>query len=208
MQQQPTASQHIDRRVLRTRKAINNAFDKLIAEKSIDKITVSAIAREADIDRKTFYLHYKSVNDLVSRKTGEILERIADVLVKAGENTTPMERVHISLTELNKILTEKLDLYSNLALSLSTDQVFEYFVRAAEPSMMQPGFVPQSIIGKPGLMHQQFFLAGALSLYTIWLRSDHEQPIETVSNAIEESIATIHVEGAPQYRLGERTPHF
>lgn len=29
------------------------------------KITIASVAREADIDRKTFYLHYRSVSDLV-----------------------------------------------------------------------------------------------------------------------------------------------
>ena len=46
----------VDRRVLRTRKAIHTAFIELLAEVDFDKITITALAKRADIDRKTFIL--------------------------------------------------------------------------------------------------------------------------------------------------------
>ena len=69
----------VDRRVVRTRKAIRKAFMRLIQETDYQKITITAIAREADIDRKTFYLHYRSVEDL----TDEIIQDEADRIAKA-----------------------------------------------------------------------------------------------------------------------------
>ena len=50
-----------DRRVLRTKKAIQNAYLDLLKKKGTEKITISDIAREADIDRKTFYLHLSAL---------------------------------------------------------------------------------------------------------------------------------------------------
>ena len=47
------------------RKAIREAFFKLMENQDYHKITIASVAREADIDRKTFYLHYRSVSDLV-----------------------------------------------------------------------------------------------------------------------------------------------
>ena len=47
-----------DRRVRKTKKAIQEAYFKLLEKKKTEKITVAEITREADIDRKTFYLHY------------------------------------------------------------------------------------------------------------------------------------------------------
>lgn len=40
----------VDRRVARTRKAILAAFEKLLEKKDLSEITISSIAREADID--------------------------------------------------------------------------------------------------------------------------------------------------------------
>ena len=48
--------------------------------KGTEKITISDIAREADIDRKTFYLHYDSTEDIIreyaEEKTRELLTRL------------------------------------------------------------------------------------------------------------------------------------
>lgn len=54
-----------DRRVVRTRAAVVAAFDTLLMEKEASQITVTDIAREANIDRKTFYAHFGSVDRLV-----------------------------------------------------------------------------------------------------------------------------------------------
>ena len=91
----------VDRRIVRTRKAIMDAFDQLAAEKSIDKITVSAIVRIADIDRKTFYLHYSSINDLLDKKAECYLTRVfSATMERAGNDATPQLRLHILLDEV------------------------------------------------------------------------------------------------------------
>jgi len=41
------------------------AFRKLMAKLSFEKITVKALAEEANINRKTFYLHYDTMDDLL-----------------------------------------------------------------------------------------------------------------------------------------------
>ena len=69
-----------DRRVRKTKKAIQEAYFRLLEKKRTEKITVAEITREADIDRKTFYLHYTSVQDLIREfteaKTKDILKRL------------------------------------------------------------------------------------------------------------------------------------
>ena len=43
----------VDRRVLKTKRAIRNAFAKLMAEKDINDITIIELAETADINRKS-----------------------------------------------------------------------------------------------------------------------------------------------------------
>lgn len=57
-----------DRRVIRTRSAIRKAFTDLLAETAYNKITITALAKRADVDRKTFYTHYSSVDNLLERR--------------------------------------------------------------------------------------------------------------------------------------------
>ena len=47
-----TSKPRIDRRIVRSRTAILSAFERLLMEKPLADITVSAIAREANVDRK------------------------------------------------------------------------------------------------------------------------------------------------------------
>jgi len=54
-------SDNYDRRQIKTKKAIIGAFFTLLQEKNISKITITELAKIANIDRKTFYLHYEAL---------------------------------------------------------------------------------------------------------------------------------------------------
>lgn len=49
----------MDRRIRRTRTAVFNAVLDLMVEKDTSKITVLELCKRADINKSTFYLHYK-----------------------------------------------------------------------------------------------------------------------------------------------------
>ena len=55
----------MDPRVKRTRNAMRTAFLQMCTEKPYDQINVSDLAKTAGINRKTFYLHYSELDDLM-----------------------------------------------------------------------------------------------------------------------------------------------
>lgn len=55
----------MDRRVTKTKAAIQKAFFTLLEDHEYSEITVTALAREANIDRKTFYTHYRTLDDVL-----------------------------------------------------------------------------------------------------------------------------------------------
>ena len=55
----------IDRRKLKTKSAIEKTFLELMLQKGFDNITVKEITEKTNIVRKTFYLHYKDIFDLL-----------------------------------------------------------------------------------------------------------------------------------------------
>jgi AcrR family transcriptional regulator len=69
---------HEDLRILRTREAINKTFTEMLLKMSYDNITVKELAKQANINRKTFYLHYDSLDDLLE----ELQQKIADEFVQ------------------------------------------------------------------------------------------------------------------------------
>lgn len=67
-----------DIRVIKTRRAIKAAFAALIEEKDLEKITVSELANRAEINKGTFYLHYKDIYDLHYSYMSDIIEDFLD----------------------------------------------------------------------------------------------------------------------------------
>lgn len=63
---------------LTTKKAIAYTFKDLLKEKSFSKITVNDIAKRCDINRQTFYYHFKDIRDLVEWICIEEVDRILD----------------------------------------------------------------------------------------------------------------------------------
>lgn len=55
----------VNRRVQFTKTALRDAMIELICEKPLTSITVKDVCARADINRSTFYLHYKDVDSLL-----------------------------------------------------------------------------------------------------------------------------------------------
>lgn len=62
-----------DLRTKRTRASIRSAFLTLRAKKPLEKITVKELAELAQINKATFYLHYRDIYDLSDQIENEIL---------------------------------------------------------------------------------------------------------------------------------------
>ena len=67
-----------DLRVSRTLKAIRSAFYDLVLTKDYSDISITELTDRAEINRKTFYLHYSSLEDLVKEVEQEIVENILE----------------------------------------------------------------------------------------------------------------------------------
>ena len=62
-----------DLRVRKTREAIRRVFEEMICEMDYEAITVKELADRALINRKTFYLHYETMDDLLEELQDEIV---------------------------------------------------------------------------------------------------------------------------------------
>ena len=69
------------RRVARTKAAIEDAFVQLVLEQGYDQVAVEDIAERADLARATFYAHYPNKEavflSVSSRLTEDLMSRIA-----------------------------------------------------------------------------------------------------------------------------------
>ena len=70
----------MDARVRYTKKVIRQEFLKLLQEKPMDQITVTAICQNAQINRATFYKYYKNPVDLLKQLEQEQLDKLYEKL--------------------------------------------------------------------------------------------------------------------------------
>ena len=73
----------VDRRITRTRISIRNALVALIEEKGFENLSVSDIASKADINRGTFYLHYKDKFELLEQTVDDVVQELEKIFSKA-----------------------------------------------------------------------------------------------------------------------------
>ncbi len=64
----------IDARIRYTRKVLKESFLTLLKEKPVNKITVKSVCELAEINRATFYSHYRDCFDLLENIEQEILQ--------------------------------------------------------------------------------------------------------------------------------------
>lgn len=76
---QHVESKKMDRRVRRTRGNLRASLTRLIQQKPINEITVKEISDGADINRATFYLHYKDTYDMLCAIESEIFEEVSQI---------------------------------------------------------------------------------------------------------------------------------
>ena len=69
--------QKSDLRVTKTRRLIKAAFLDLVQAKPVQKITVTELAKRAEISKGTFYLHYLDIYDLYNQMVEETVAKIA-----------------------------------------------------------------------------------------------------------------------------------
>ncbi len=80
------AEKKLDKRALKTRRAITNALAELLSEKELRKITVQELSDSADVNRVTFYKHYLDIYDLYEKMEKDVLAELGMLILKYQES--------------------------------------------------------------------------------------------------------------------------
>jgi len=78
-----------DRRIRKTKKVLKESLAVLLLQKNINSITIKELVDLADVNRGTFYLHYRDIYDMLTQIEAEMLneldnmsKRFPDIYVK------------------------------------------------------------------------------------------------------------------------------
>ena len=70
----------VDKRIRRTKKILTEALIDILKEKNVEDITVSELAKRADVTRTTFYQYYRDPVDMLEQLQYEITQDIQKIV--------------------------------------------------------------------------------------------------------------------------------
>lgn len=179
-----------DRRVSKTRKAIKTALVELILEKDSPKMTITEIAKRADIDRKTFYLHYDSVNDVVRDFSKEKLTELRERLKDSNFYDDAFD-IDFLFKALNVAISDNIDLYRHIAKNPGYSSFWEETKSVVEESMLENVLSQIDASPQELSLYAEYFSSGIMAIYTKWLRNE----LDLSQEQLARSVATLSYYG-------------
>ena len=206
---QAAEGKKIDRRTKRSREAIRAAFRELLSEKDLSQITVTEIAQRANRNRKTLYLHYNAIEDLISELLQEecryVVDQLEEALRKNSGGTNEAKLYEALGASLLANFSRNSDVLRHVDLPSLIAQMRPMFAIAlAERDSL--GLA--KALGPYLEVFVAYFSSGILGLFSPWVALDSELPLEYLSklatatvgggvNALVKAAAELHVDELP-----------
>ncbi|HEY3311370.1 MAG TPA: TetR/AcrR family transcriptional regulator [Anaerolineales bacterium] len=163
----------IDRRIIRTKIAIRSALLELIDEKGFESLSVRDITTRANINRGTFYLHYRDKFDLLERTEAEFVQSIEKLILKSGpinlselDDTDKPPAIVVSIFEY---LKENATLVRAI-LRLEGDLKFQTRIKKVLEKNLKIGFLPVINFLVPFDYLTSYVISAHLGVVQMWLQ--------------------------------------
>lgn len=190
-----------DRRVLRTKRAIRNAFAKLLSEKNINDITIRDITDLAEINRKTFYNYYKGIFELIDEIENGVVDQF-EALLNEKDFRQSMENPYDVLFKLTGILHSDPEFYrhfftagANGNLTLKIVSMLKERTKAVLFSQVENS--PEEID-----LALEYVFSGMFAVFRTWFNSGQQQSVEEISQIIS-TISFKGINGIIRYQETE-----
>lgn len=162
-----------DRRQLRTKRSIREALMTLVMEKPVEKITIKELADLADIDRKTFYLHYGSLWEVLSEMQEELLTKL-EAILSGYDLFRPDFDALAFFREINAVIEASPDFYRRMLLM----DRYRFFFDRLKESMKKcladkyERELENTAVSRFRLdLYLEYVVMGIMALYVYWLQN-------------------------------------
>ncbi|WP_373893710.1 TetR/AcrR family transcriptional regulator [Virgibacillus sp. CBA3643] len=172
----------LDRRKKYTRMVLKDSLMMLLKAKALSSITVKEICEQADINRSTFYAHYRDPFDLMEQIEEKI---IVDLNTYLNQYNFAREEESRQMTEkLLEYIASKYDTCQTL-LNENNDPSFERRIMDVAQQFLMTSWTDHHTIDTDISEYAGSFLVGG-GIYVIkhWLANNMDQPIEQIARLI------------------------
>lgn len=170
-----------DRRVDRTLKNIRTAFSELVIEKEIEQITIKELAERADINRKTFYMHYPCIEDLIDEIERNIIDRFMEILEHYDFFDSNFD-IYRLMNSFSEVINEDLDFYKKL-LASSCCRIFLTQLKDKLKEFLITKYRRYILLDEVTLnLYAEYIASGIISMYEEWFSTGTNLSLEEMSN--------------------------
>lgn len=175
-----------DRRVKRTKKLLLDSLTELLKEKDLKDITVKEISDYSDLNRGTFYLHYKDVFDMMSQIQEELFENFNTILNQCapkGFNDSPYQVLYhtFMFLEENKEI-------SKVLMGPHGDYQFILRLRNLVKQHLSDVWVKNNFNMETFEFYYSYCISGILGLIQYWLESDLNKTPDHMAKLVNQII--------------------
>ncbi|MDX2078171.1 MAG: TetR/AcrR family transcriptional regulator [bacterium] len=164
--------QRLDRRVQRTRGLLRDALFELINEKGYASITIHDITERANLNRVTFYFHYKDKEDLLFKVMQDLYDELAT-------NQPPTDSVQEWLHQDALFAFRHVQQYASLYKALLSEKgsfsligrLIDYFAQTAI-NQAQTTLSPDAKFPLPLDIVEHFYAGAFVGLVRWWVLHD------------------------------------
>jgi AcrR family transcriptional regulator len=178
-----------DRKSRYTRMVLRDSLIELMKEKPITKITIKEICENADINRTTFYAHYKDQYDLLQKIEEETIAWFEDML-----NKYDYKRSNNEIAEMIElILTHVADNSNSIQVLLSENgnlyfqkKIFSHFINK---ELVVKHFAGKINDEKSFEYYMIFIMNGIFGLIQHWLKNKMAISVSEMSKILLKIVA-------------------
>ncbi|MDA3730270.1 TetR/AcrR family transcriptional regulator C-terminal domain-containing protein [Niameybacter massiliensis] len=166
-----------NRRIIYTKTVIKESLIELLQDKEIHQITVTDICKKADINRGTFYSHYKDAYDLLQSMEDELFNQILEYVLEMPLET----HLNTLLISIFELIAENQSLCKILFCNQRGSQLLDRILYIAHKADIE------SLVQSPELDGVfldyliKYSIGGILSVIQVWLQNGlKESPADLV----------------------------
>ncbi len=171
-----------DKRVIRTKRAIKSALFELMKTKDFPSITISELAVAANVNRRTFYTHYKSVTDILTEIESELVDAIYQLIEKIDRDNYK-DSIYKLFIEFHNLISIDFDYYFSLIRfdmrGILMHRLKSAIMIAAESHIS----IPENSCFSTKLA-AAYIAGGFVNSYIEWSGLENKPPIEDIAKCV------------------------
>lgn len=176
-----------DSRPIKTKKSIKQALLILLNERDISNITISELAETANVSRKTFYLHYKDIGEILDDIKADLAELFDQSLMKSRVVGFRVRMLNFTSNIVQKVKSDE-HYYTLIASSSYAKIIFDSLEVKLQQELLYALDTETKLPMQKKVSLVDFMIGGIINTVLKWAKDESDISTEEMSNILFEFI--------------------